>query len=86
MSIELDLLPENVHYRDEGCDMSPSCLACPLARCVYDTPHGKQVLLKRRRNEEIARLYCEERLSYNELARRFKLSARTVQRVLRGRG
>jgi hypothetical protein len=85
LSIELDLLPENVHYKDEGCDMSPSCLACPLASCVYDTPHGKQVLLKRRRNDEIARLYREERPSYQELARRFKVSMRTVQRVLKGR-
>ncbi|RJO63353.1 MAG: hypothetical protein C4542_00220 [Dehalococcoidia bacterium] len=85
LSIELDLLPEHLHYKDEGCEMSPSCLACPLASCVYDTPHGKQVLLKRRRNDEMARMYREERLSYRELARLFKVSKRTVQRVLKGR-
>ena len=83
LSIELDLLPEHLHYKDEGCEMSPSCLACPLASCVYDTPHGKQVLLKRRRNDEMARLYREEKLTYRELARLFKVSPRTVARVLK---
>jgi len=86
LSIELDLLPEHLHYRDEGCGMSPSCLACPLARCIYDTPHGKQALLKRRRNNEMERVYREERLSYREMARLFKVSKRTVQRVLKGYG
>ena len=86
LSIELDLLPEHLHYKDEGCDMSPSCLDCPLANCVYDTPHGKQTLLKRRRNEEMARVYHEEHPSYSELSRLFKVSARTVQRVVGGRG
>ena len=85
LSIELDLLPEHLHYKDEGCQMSPSCLACPLASCVYDTPHGKQVLLKRRRNDEMARLYREEHLSDMEMARLFKVRTRTVQRVLKGR-
>jgi len=84
LSIELDLLPEHLHYKDEGCEMSPYCLACPLASCVYDTPHGKQVLLKRRRNDEMARVYREEHLTHHELARIFKVSTRTVQRVLKG--
>lgn len=86
LSIELDLLPEHLHYKDEGCEMSPSCLACPLASCVYDTPHGKQVLLKRRRDDEMARVYREERLSYGELARMFKVSTRTVARALKRSG
>jgi hypothetical protein len=29
-----DALPE--HYGDTGCDLSPSCLTCPLAHCRYD--------------------------------------------------
>ena len=48
---EPDLLPEYIHYEDEGCDLSETCLDCPLPDCVYDTPHGKQLLLKRRRDE-----------------------------------
>jgi hypothetical protein len=85
LSVELDLLPEHVHYKDEGCEMSASCLACPLESCVYDTPHGKQVLLKRRRDDEMARVYREEHPTYHELARMFKVSTRTVQRVLNNR-
>jgi predicted HTH domain antitoxin len=84
LSVELDLLPEHKHYMDEGCDMSPSCLSCPLENCIYDTPHGKQTELKRRRNDEILRVFREEHPSLGELARMFKVSMRTVQRALKG--
>lgn len=30
------LLPEDAEYRDTGCDISPSCLACHLPQCRYD--------------------------------------------------
>ena len=33
-----DALPERYPYRDEGCEVSPSCLRCPLAQCKYDDP------------------------------------------------
>jgi predicted HTH domain antitoxin len=83
LSIEMDLLPEHIQYKDEGCDMSPSCLSCPLQSCVYDAPHGKQAILKRRRNDEILRVYRQEHPSLGEMARIFKVSIRTVQRVLK---
>jgi hypothetical protein len=28
------------HYRDEGCELAPSCLNCPLAQCRYDLEGG----------------------------------------------
>ena len=31
-----DALPEGTTYIDTGCDLSPSCLECPFARCRYD--------------------------------------------------
>lgn len=31
-----DALPEHYDYHDTGCDLSPSCLACPIERCRYD--------------------------------------------------
>jgi len=83
LTIELDLLPENKHYRDEGCELAASCLDCPFPRCVFETSNGKRKLLKRRRDDEIARVYREERLTYGELARMFKVSSRTIQRVLK---
>lgn len=33
-----DGLPENTRYRDDGCNLSPSCLRCPLPQCKYDPP------------------------------------------------
>lgn len=33
-----DALPEYAHYEDTGCDLSPSCLECPLEKCKYDDP------------------------------------------------
>ena len=33
-----DSLPEYARYRDDGCDISESCLTCPLPRCRYEEP------------------------------------------------
>lgn len=29
-----------IHYKDEGCDLAPSCLNCPFPACRYDMPKG----------------------------------------------
>ena len=34
----VDTVPELYHYEDTGCEVSPSCLNCPLPRCKYDDP------------------------------------------------
>ena len=36
--VRSDTLPENTRYKDDGCDVSSSCLGCPLAKCRYDDP------------------------------------------------
>jgi len=41
------LLPEETVYQDTGCDLSPSCLRCHLARCAEDLPWGRQQLRQR---------------------------------------
>lgn len=33
-----DHLPEQMHYRDDGCSIAPRCLDCPLPACRYDLP------------------------------------------------
>lgn len=81
--VELDLIPEYCHYHDEGCEFADSCLNCPLPMCVYDVPGGRQRLLKRRRAEEMARLFTEEGKSTRELTQIFGVSLRTVQRALK---
>ena len=82
-SIELDLPPEYCHYRDEGCELSDTCLNCPLPKCIYDQPGGKQRWLKGRRNQEIVRLFSTGGKGVKELALMFGLSQRTVQRALK---
>ena len=43
---EIDLLPEDIHWRDEGCEFFPSCLNCPLERCIEEEPDGRRRLKK----------------------------------------
>jgi hypothetical protein len=80
---ELDLPPEFCHYRDEGCELSASCLNCHLPNCVYDQPRGRQRWLKQGRDSEIARRFTREGKTVNTLAREFGISRRTVQRALK---
>ncbi|MFH1382610.1 MAG: hypothetical protein ABIH70_06915 [Chloroflexota bacterium] len=76
-------LPENCHYRDEGCELARSCLNCPFPRCVYDEAGGKRRWLKRLRAREMSRLFNIEKKGIKELALMFGVSERTVQRALK---
>ncbi|UCB42407.1 MAG: hypothetical protein JSV77_08055 [Dehalococcoidales bacterium] len=80
---ERDLPPEFCRYHDEGCEFADSCLNCHLPLCVYDEPGGKRRLLKRRRAQEMARLFTTEGKGQKELAEIFNVSQRTVQRALK---
>lgn len=80
---DLDLPPEYYRYRDEGCEFADSCLNCPLSKCIYDEPGGRQRWLKRQRDRQIVRLFTIEGKGVKELALMFGLSQRTVQRTLK---
>ena len=80
---ELDLLPECMRYRDEGCEFADSCLNCPFDRCIYELPRGRQYWLKRRRDKEMVRLFTIEGKTVRELALMVGVSQRTVQRALK---
>ena len=80
---EMDLPPEFCHYRDEGCELSGSCLNCSLPKCIYEQPRGRQRWLKKARNGEIARRLAAEGKGVNELALEFGVSPRTIQRTLK---
>jgi len=77
-----DLFPDEAKYRDEGCELFPSCLSCPFPTCRYDEPRGRQRWEKEARNREIIRAYQEEGESIKELARSFGISKRTVYRII----
>ena len=78
-----DALPENVVYRDTGCDLYPSCLRCPLPQCRYDDPGGAANMLRNGRDATIMRLADRDGLPIDRLAEMFGLSRRTIFRVLR---
>ncbi len=80
---ELDFPPEYCHYRDEGCEFADSCLNCPLPKCIYDQPGGRQHWLKGQRDSEIVRLFYMEGEGVKELVLMFGVSQRTVQRALK---
>lgn len=77
-----DVLPEHYQYRDEGCEVSPSCLNCPLPKCKHDEPGWLKRCSREQRDERILQLWREEGVSTSELARRFSLSTRSVFRIL----
>ncbi len=82
-NFELDLPPEYCHYRDEGCELSKSCLSCPLPTCVYELRGGRQRWLKSQRNRAMVTEFTTQGREVKELAQSFGISQRTVQRVIR---
>jgi len=78
-----DRLPDYSEYRAQGCDLSPSCLRCPLPKCRHDKQEGGRRVSKRLRDLEIFRQRTASGRSVSELATEFDLSKRTIQRIIR---
>ncbi len=79
--MRVDALPEHTRYRDDGCEVHHTCLACPLTSCRYDQPGGLRALL----NADCDREIVERRLGgamVDELALHFVVSRRTAFRTL----
>ena len=78
-----DPRPENVDYQDEGCDLAPECLACPLPRCRHDDPGWLRREAKDKRNRDLLAVRRDEGLGVVALANRFGLSRSMVHRILK---
>jgi DNA-binding transcriptional ArsR family regulator len=78
---ELDSLPDDIEWRDEGCEFFPACLNCPLPKCVEDEPRGQQRLRMAARKRLMAELRRKGN-TVKEIAELFGVSRRTVQRAL----
>ena len=78
-----DPRPEHVDYRDEGCEVAPECLACPLPRCRHDEPGWLRREAKDKRNRHLLAVRREEGLGVVALANRFGLSRSMVHRILK---
>ena len=81
LRVRADALPEHTRYRDDGCDIHPHCLTCPLPRCRYDAPGGLRALLNARRDRQIVEMRLMG-VPVDDLAWRFGVSRRTVFRIL----
>ncbi|MEK9676050.1 MAG: helix-turn-helix domain-containing protein [Chloroflexota bacterium] len=84
-TVRSDTLPENTRYKDDGCDVSQSCLDCPLSLCKYDDPGWLQRESRRTRDDEVYRLR-QEKVSVAEISERFGISTRTVHRIVQRGG
>ena len=79
--VRSDALPEEINYRDDGCDVHPQCLSCPLPRCRYDEPGGLRAMLNTYRDQQIV-AQRREGAPVEQIAERYSLSRRTVFRIL----
>ena len=77
-----DVLPEHFQYRDNGCEVSPSCLRCPLPKCKHDDPGWLRSYRRAQRDRRLLRVRSRENATVGELAQRFHISQRTVHRIL----
>lgn len=79
-----DRLPEQLHYRDDGCNEPPyfatSCLKCPLPQCRYDLPPKRAGALMR--EAELRRLLGLGHTA-DECATIMDVSRRTIFRLKR---
>ena len=78
----LDGLPELMHFADTGCEVSSSCLTCPLPQCKYDDPAWYQAYKRAGRDSEMLTA-LDDGLSIFEVATRLSVSPRTVHRALK---
>ena len=81
--VPADRLPDYSEYRDRGCDLSPSCLKCPLPRCRHDVEAHSKRSARMLRDRELLRQRTAAGKSIAELAAEFDLSKRTIQRIIR---
>ena len=83
--VRRDALPEEIQYRDDGCDIHSQCLTCPLPRCRYDEPGGVRAMLNSYRDRQILALRADG-AAVDQIADRYSLSRRTVFRILSAAG
>ena len=75
------MIDNEYKWKDEGCEFYPSCLNCPLPRCIEDEPGGRQRVRKQVRNDKIVQLRRDGK-SISEIADTFDISKRSVYRAL----
>lgn len=83
--VRSDTLPENTRYKDDGCEVSGSCLGCPLALCKYDDPGWLHSGSRRTRDDKIFQMRLN-RVPVSDISQKFGISTRTVHRIVQRGG
>ena len=78
----VDTVPEFYHYEDTGCEVSPSCLNCPLPQCKYDDPVWFQQHRRTARDLNVLTTMRLENLTVEQAAERFSVTVRTIFRIM----
>ena len=72
--------PRFSDYPDDGCEVAPSCLRCPLPQCKYDDP-GLLTRMRVRARQAPALLLLAQGVSVAEVAEQTGYSWRAVHRM-----
>ena len=70
------------HHEDRGCDVSESCLTCPLSQCKHDAPGAYVKYQRGLRDRRIRKAVAVEGLTVDEAAQRFSVTVRTIFRAI----
>ena len=79
----VDAVPEFFHYEDTGCEVSLSCLNCPLPQGKYDDPAWFQRYQRLSKDLIVLTAMQSENLTVDEAAERFSVTVRTIFRIMR---
>ncbi len=74
------------HYKDEGCEVSPSCLRCPLPVCKYDDPRAYGIYRRNQLIDTPIMAALNSGLSVGATSRQCSVDIRTVFRVMARNG
>ena len=76
--LELDVEP---YFEDDGCEVSPACLSCPLSKCKHDDPQWYRSLRKHYPEMLIYSEMQRDNLSPSAAAFRCGMKVRTIARI-----
>ena len=78
-----EVSPEVFHYEDTGCEISNSCLDCPLPQCKYDDPVWFQKCQRLAKDMKVIKAMQKDELTVEETAEKFDVTGRTIFRIMR---
>ena len=69
-------------YGDDGCEVAPHCVDCPLEICQYDLPPNQRASLRNSARNVLIREAAAEGARRSEIAEAARLSERSIYRLL----